>query len=104
MKTEIYQCTDIVGLERPIQLGIEFDKSAPKVAEVVRFIMKERSASAPGPSGVPYKVYKKYSELRKFLWRLLKVVWWKDEVPSSWNKAEGVYIPKEKGSSSLGQF
>lgn len=49
-------------------------------------------------------MYKKCRELRKFLWRLLKVVWWKNKVSSSWNKAEGVYILKEKGSSSLGQF
>ena len=48
-------------------------------------MMKVRSAAAPGPNGVPYKVYKKCEKLRKYLWRLLKVVWRKGEVPASWN-------------------
>jgi len=95
---------DIHGLVRPTRPGIEFDISEPKFTEVESFIMKARSASAPGPNGIPYKVYKKCGKLRKFLWRLLKVVWRKEEVPSTWNKAEGVYIPKEEDSCSLGQF
>jgi hypothetical protein len=95
---------DIAGMMKPTRPGSAFDTSEPKLAEVERFIFKARSASAPGPNGIPYKVYKKCCGLRKFLWRLLKVVWRKDEVPSSWNKAEGVFIPKEEGSSTLGQF
>ena len=66
--------------------------------------MKARSAAAPGPNGVPYKVNKKYGKPRKYLWRLLKVVWRKVEVPASWKRAEGVYIPTEENSSTLGQF
>ena len=95
---------DIEGLVRPTRPGIEFDVAEPRFAEVERFIMKARSAAAPGPNGVPYKVYKKCEKLRKYLWRLLKVVWRKGEVPASWNKAKGVYIPKEENSSTLGQF
>ena len=62
--------------------------------KIEHFIMKARSAATAGPNGVPYKVYKKCGKLRKYLWRLLKFVWWKGGVPASWNKAEGVYISK----------
>ncbi|KAI8498014.1 hypothetical protein Bbelb_239580 [Branchiostoma belcheri] len=95
---------NIEGLVRPSQPGVEFDVSEPKLSEVVKFIDKARTASAPGPNGVPYKVYKKCEQLRKRLWKLLKVVWRQDVVPLSWNKADGVYIPKEENSSTLGQF
>jgi hypothetical protein len=83
-----------------------FNVSEPKFSEVTNFVNKARAASAPGPNGIPYKVYKKCDALRKYLWRLLKVVWRKDSVPLSWSKAEGVYIPKEENSISntLGQF
>ena len=95
---------DTEGLVRPTRPGTEFDTAEPRFAEVERFIMKARSTAAPGPNGVPYKVYKKCEKLRNYLWRLLKVVWRKGEVPTSWNKAEGVYIHKEENSSTLGQF
>ena len=80
---------DIAGLVRPSKPGVMFDESEPKLAEVEKFINKARAASAPGPNGIPYKVYKKCEELKKFLWRLLKVVWRQDVVPLTWNKAEG---------------
>ena len=95
---------DMEGLVKPTHPGEQFDLSPPKLSEVERFINKARSASAPGPSGVPYKVYKKCGELRKALWKLLKVIWRQDVVPLSWSAAEGVYIPKEESSSTLGQF
>ena len=94
----------IAGSVRPTKPGVEFDLSEPKLAEVEKFISKARAASAPGPNGVPYKVYKKCGELMKTLWRLLKVVWRQDVVPLSWSEAEGVYIPKEENSSTLSQF
>ena len=42
--------------------------------------------------------------LLRRLWRLLKVVWRKGSVPGIWKKADGVFIPKEKVSKSVGQF
>ncbi|XP_072047083.1 uncharacterized protein [Amphiura filiformis] len=95
---------NIAGLVKPTQPGVQFELAQPKLAEVEKFVNKARSASAPGPNGVPYKVYKKCGELRKFLWRLLRVVWRQDVVPLSWSTAEGVYIPKEECSNTLSQF
>ena len=47
----------------------------PSWKEVKQVVMKARSSSAPGPNGIPYKVYKKCPLLLKRLWSLLRVVW-----------------------------
>ncbi len=78
-----------IGLVKPTYPGEEFNVSPPKLSEVERFINKARSTSAPGPNGVPYKVYKKCGQLRKVLWNLLKVVWKQNVVPLSWSAAGG---------------
>jgi len=52
--------------------------------EVKEFIKKARFGSAPGPNAIRYKVYKICPLLQKRLWRLLKVVWRKGEVPEAW--------------------
>ena len=91
---------DIVGLVRPTKPDVDFDLSEPQLAEVEMFINKARAAFAPGPNGVPYKIYRKTDGLRKSLWRLLKVVCRQDVVPLSWSEAEGVYNPKEENSST----
>ena len=66
--------------------------------------MKARSCSAPGPSGIPYKVYKKCPNFLRRLWQLLKVVWRKGTVPDCWKQAEGCFVPKEKDSKTIKQF
>lgn len=65
---------------------------------------KARAASAPGPSGIPYRVYKKCPNLLLHLWMLFKRICKKGSVPSSWQKAEGCFVPKEEGSVRIGQF
>ncbi|XP_060584269.1 uncharacterized protein LOC132740392 [Ruditapes philippinarum] len=42
--------------------------------------------------------------LLKRLWRLLKVVWRKGEVPEAWKEAEGIFTPKERNSKTVNQF
>ena len=72
-----------------------------EVQEVVR---KSRSRSAPGPSGVLYKVYKYYPRLLKHLWKILRVAWRRGKVAQQWIRAEGVWIPKEEDSKKINQF
>ena len=52
---------DIERLVRPTRPGIEFNvaEQDQEFEEVERFIMKARSAAAPGSNGVLFKVYKK---------------------------------------------
>jgi hypothetical protein len=42
--------------------------------------------------------------LLKKLWRLLKVVRKKGEIPDTWKEAEGTFTPKERNSKSVNQF
>nr|XP_023657820.1 uncharacterized protein LOC111838758 [Paramormyrops kingsleyae] len=76
----------------------------PTWKEVEEVVKKARTASAPGPSGLPYKVYKKCPLLLRRLWKLLRKIWVKGRIPVSWRVAEGCFVPKEKDSSEISQF
>ena len=82
----------------------EFSLGNPGLDEIKKVIRKSRASSAPGPNGVPYKVYKNCPGLTRRLWKLLKVVWRKGKVIESWTTAEGCFIPKEEESKELSQF
>ncbi|XP_069133240.1 uncharacterized protein [Argopecten irradians] len=74
------------------------DIREPTMKGVSEVVKKARTASAPGPNGIPYKVYKKCPKLLHRLWKLMKVVWRKGRIPSCWQAAEGCFVPKEKNS------
>ncbi|XP_052268662.1 uncharacterized protein LOC127870041 [Dreissena polymorpha] len=76
----------------------------PTMKEVSDVVKKARSGSAPGPNGIPYKVYKMCPMLLRRLWTLLKVIWRKGKVPDCWQQAEGIFTPKEKGSKHVTEF
>ena len=82
----------------------ELDISLPRWSEVDKTVRRERAASSPGPNGVPYRLYKSAPDVLRFLWKLMRVVWQKKEIPTSWRRAGGILIPKEKDSSEIGQF
>ncbi|XP_068595260.1 retrovirus-related Pol polyprotein from type-1 retrotransposable element R2 [Brachionichthys hirsutus] len=82
----------------------ELNTREPTWREVQDIVQKARSASAPGPSTIPYKVYKKCPMLLRRLWRLLRRIWVKGVIPPSWKRAEGCFVPKEKDSSEISQF
>ncbi|KAI8493811.1 hypothetical protein Bbelb_281580 [Branchiostoma belcheri] len=73
------------------------DTSETTWKEVQDVVRKARAGSALGPSGIPYKVYKKCPLLLRRLWRLLRRIWGKGVIPASWKRAEGCFILKEKG-------
>ena len=81
-----------------------FDESEPRLSEVRDVIKKARAASAPGPSGVPYKVYKKCPALTKILWKLIRVIWRRGRLTDAWLKADGCFIPKEENSKGIKMF
>ena len=92
------------ALVRPTSPGENFDTHPPRLSEVERFVKKARAGSSPGPNGVPYKVFKYCTRMRRLLWRLLRVLWRNNVVPKEWSKAEGVYIPKEKNAERIETF
>ena len=65
---------------------------------------KTRSGSAPGPNGVPYLVYKRCPGVARQLWFYLKDLWKKNKICPSWQEAEGVFIPKEEGATTIDKF
>jgi hypothetical protein len=94
-------CDRIDPAEEPEK---QLNATEPTLGEVKEAVKKARAASAPGPNAIPYKVYKMCPLLLKRLWRLLKVVWRKGDVPEAWKEAEGIFTPKERNSKTVNQF
>ena len=80
------------------------DVREPTWKDVQDVVKKARSRSAPGRSGIPYKVYKKFPKLLRILLQLLRKVWKKRVLSSSWKRAEVCFVTKEKDSQSVKQF
>lgn len=89
---------------RPAQPTAEFNIMPPKLSEVRQVVEKARSSSAPGPNGVPYKLYKNCPKVLELLWYLMRTIWKKQLIPSEWQRAVAVFIPKEANSTEIGQF
>ncbi|KAI8482700.1 hypothetical protein Bbelb_395800 [Branchiostoma belcheri] len=82
----------------------EKDRPLDSPGEVLAAVKRARAAAAPGPNGVPYRVYKMCPKTLRVLWKLMQVAWRKKCVPVSWRRAGGVLIPKERVSSTIDQF
>ena len=52
-----------------------FDLEVTCWKEVREVVKAARSASPPGPSGVPCSVYKRCPGLLQLLWKIIKVIW-----------------------------
>ncbi|KAK0154155.1 hypothetical protein N1851_003779 [Merluccius polli] len=86
-------------LIKPAEPTIHFSAEEPSWQEVNNFL-KKAGQSAPGPNGIPYKMYK----LRRRHWKLLRVAWRKNFLADGWLVAEGCFIPKEENSTEIKQF
>ncbi len=73
------------------------DTKEPSLSEVQHVVKKARTGSAPGPNGIPYRVYKMCPGILRKLWSLLRVIWRKGKIPDCWKRAEGIFAPKEEG-------
>ena len=89
---------------QPAPPKAEFNIMPPKLSEVRQAVKKARSSSAPGPNGVPYKLYKNCPKVLEMLWYLMRTVWKRQTIPSEWQRAVAVFIPKEENSRDIGQF
>ena len=83
---------------------VEFNNNPPTWGEFNKRLRKTRSKSSPGPNGVPYLVYKRCPGLARLLFSYLRGMWKKNEMSESWKKAEGIFIPKEDGATSVEKF
>ncbi|XP_078583820.1 uncharacterized protein LOC144866333 [Branchiostoma floridae x Branchiostoma japonicum] len=82
----------------------QLNTDEPSWKEVNDVVKKARAGSAPGPSGIPYKVYKKCPLLLRRLWKLFRRIWVKGSMPVCWKEAEGCFVPKEENASTVSQF
>ena len=86
--------TRLIHQKAPV---VQFDTRLSTWKKMQGVVKATRSASAPGPSGVPYIVYKRCKGNLQILWKLLRVIWRRCKIVEQW-------IPKEEGSKSLDQF
>ena len=80
-----------------------FDLSEPRLKEVRDFVRRAWAGASPGPSGIPYKVYKACPRLLLLLWKLLKEVWRQEVVPSFWDRSRWSLHPMEELLKLLNQ-
>ena len=99
--TDLGNQPKLITPEEPVTA---FDISEPRLQEVKTIVKEARAASAPGPNGIPYKVYKNCPKLTARLWRLMKVVWRRGKLPDCWLVADGCFIPKEEEYKDIKQF
>ncbi|KAL0202317.1 hypothetical protein M9458_000335, partial [Cirrhinus mrigala] len=59
----------------PPEPSVAFNLKDPTLREVQKVVKVARTNSAPGPSGVPYVVYKRRPKLLQRLWKITKVTW-----------------------------
>ena len=86
------------------EVKIKFDERAPSWREFNKLLRKARTKSAPGPNGVPYRLYKKCPGVARLLWLYLRGLWRKEIISKTWRRAEGVFIPKENGATTAEKF
>ena len=76
------------ALTIPIDPTSDFNLKDTCLSQVEEVVRRARSSSAPGPSGVLYKVYKNCPKLLHRLWRALKVIWRRGKIAQSWAHTE----------------
>lgn len=54
---------------------VDFDLRELSLKDVQKVIKGARTASTPGPSGVPYLVYKCCPDLLRQHWKIIRVIW-----------------------------
>ena len=91
-------------LNQPPPPEERFDTSPLKLGEVKEFVRKARAKSSPGINGISYKLYKRCPKVLALLWKLLKKAQEKGIIAENWGLADGIHIPKEKGSKDIDQF
>ena len=95
------ECDGLYEFPDPV---VPFSMKEPSLGEIRQIVKKARSASAPGPNGVPYKVYKYCPQILRVLWSNLRGVWRSGKIPKTWRKAEGCLIPKEDGAQQIDKY
>ena len=79
-----------------------FDTQPPSQEEMDAVVKRKSNRSSPGLNGIPYLVYKKCPDIRRFLYWIFRRVWKEHTVPQSWKVGRQVLIPKSNDTSKPG--
>lgn len=74
-----------------------FDTAPPKWSEINLVVNK--AALTPGPNGMPHKVYKNCPMVLKLLWKLTRIAWKSQAIPSEYSQAVATFTPQEATTS-----
>ena len=92
--------SDLEGLPPSPDVPKAFPSTSLKYEDFDHVLYTRRNASAPGPNGIPYKVYKKCPQISAFLFNVFKCCLKNCVVPIQWRHAKEIYIPKNKTPSA----
>ena len=77
----------------------KFDRSCFSLDDFFEIFSSRRNASAPCLSDISYKVYKKCPKISKFLFKIFKTCFKRCKIPTQWQSAQEIYIPKVSSPS-----
>ena len=101
-KREERECAD--DLHEYSDPQVKFKDNLPVYGDFNKRLRRTRSGSAPGPNGLPYLVYKRCPGIARQLFSYMKGMWKEKAISKAWRKAEGIFIPKEDGATSVEKF
>jgi len=62
----------------------DFNNKPPTYLEFAKKLRKTRTKSAPGPNGVPYRVYKRCPEVSKLCYQYIRSLWVQNKISNTW--------------------
>ena len=77
----------------------KFNKSSFSYDDFFEILSTCRYAPVVGLDGIPYKVYKKCSKIRKFIFKIFQACVKRCEIPIQWQCAQEIYISKVRSAS-----
>ena len=90
---------NLEGLPPEPLLLEKFNKRRFSFDDFFEILSSHRHASAPGLNGIPRKVYKKCPKISKFLFKNFKTCFKRCKIPTQWQSAREIYIPKVSSPS-----
>ena len=90
---------NLQGLPPEPLLLEKFNKRRFSFDDFFEILSSHRHASAPGLNSIPYKVYKKCPKISKFLFKIFQTCFKRCNIPTQWQSAQEIYIPKVSSPS-----
>ena len=84
---------------RPPQPTHAFDEDFASFDEFTDICRSRSNGSAPGLNGIPYLVYKRCTEVRRLLWKILSRVWKDRAIPNIFQVGRIRLLPKSGDTS-----